>query len=217
MAKVISVVNQKGGVGKTNISMNLAGAFSSKKHKVIIVDADPQGTALRWSSSADEEKPFPAVVVNLSAAGNKIHQEIKKFYNEYDYIIIDCPPAVDSPIPQSVLLVSDLALIPVVPSPSDLWATVAIKKLISLAETMNDKLKKLVVISKHTPKTNLAKDVMEALEQLELPISRATICERNSYRLASAYGLSVFELNKDSDKAVEEISLLRNDVEKILR
>ena len=83
----------------------------------MVVDADPQGTATRWAASADDEAPFPASIVGLSAASSKVHREVKKFVNDYDMIVIDCPPAADSPVPQSALLVSDLALVPLIPSP----------------------------------------------------------------------------------------------------
>jgi chromosome partitioning protein len=107
-AKIISVVNQKGGSGKTTLSMQLAGALARRGNKVLVVDADPQGTATRWAASADDEKPFPASVVGLSAASTKVHREVKKFVDDYQYVIIDCPPAADSPVPQSALLIADL-------------------------------------------------------------------------------------------------------------
>src|SRR4051795_3748832 len=139
-AKIISVVNQKGGSGKTTLSMQLAGALARRGHDVLIVDADPQGTATRWAASAEDEKPFPATVAGLAAAAGKVHREVKKYISRYDYIIIDCPPAVDSLAPQSALLIADLAVVPVIPSPPDLWASVGITKLIENARTVNEEL-----------------------------------------------------------------------------
>ncbi|MBV9226823.1 MAG: ParA family protein, partial [Acidobacteriaceae bacterium] len=125
-AKIVSLVNQKGGCGKTTISMHIAGALASRRggKKVLVVDADPQGTATRWAASASDEDPFPASVVGLAAANTKVHREVRKFVNDYDFIIIDCPPAADSPVPQSALLITDVALVPVIPSPPDLWAAI---------------------------------------------------------------------------------------------
>ena len=99
--RVIAVVNQKGGAGKTTLSMQLAGSIARRGMKVLVVDADPQGTATRWASSAPDDNPFPAAVIGLSAAGDKVHREVAKFKDDYDISIIDCPPAVDSPTPQS--------------------------------------------------------------------------------------------------------------------
>ena len=74
-AKIIAAVNQKGGSGKTTLSMQLAGALARRGHEVLIVDADPQGTATRWAASAEDEKPFPATVAGLAAAAGKVHHE----------------------------------------------------------------------------------------------------------------------------------------------
>ncbi len=92
-AKIITVCNQKGGSGKTTLSMQLAGTLARRKNKVLVVDADPQGTATRWAASASDENPFPASVIGLSAANEKVHREVKKFVGDYDFIVIDCPPA----------------------------------------------------------------------------------------------------------------------------
>ena len=75
-AKVVAVVNQKGGSGKTTLTMQLAGTLARRGVKVLVVDADTQGTATRWSSSAPDDTPFPAAVIGLSAAGNKVHRVV---------------------------------------------------------------------------------------------------------------------------------------------
>jgi chromosome partitioning protein len=101
-SKIITAVNQKGGAGKSTLSMQVAGTMAKDGWRVIVIDADPQGTATRWAAAAEDDRPFPAPVVGLSSAGAKVHREAKKFVGEYAFIFIDCPPAVDSPIPQSV-------------------------------------------------------------------------------------------------------------------
>ena len=92
--KIIATANQKGDCGKTTITMQLAGALGKENCKVLVVDADPQGTATRWAANAEDDSPFPATIAGLSAAGGKVHREIKKYLGQYDYIFIDCPPAV---------------------------------------------------------------------------------------------------------------------------
>ena len=88
-AKIISIGNQKGGVGKSTVTMQLAGALSRCGFKVLVVDADEQATVTKWSAMS-EETPFPASVVGLAAAGAKLHREIQKFVDLYDFIIVDC-------------------------------------------------------------------------------------------------------------------------------
>ena len=155
-AKVITICNQKGGPGKTTLTMQLAGTIARRGFKVLVVDADPQGSATRWAASA-EEVPFPAPVVGLSVANAKVHREVQKLMDDYQIILIDCPPAVDSPIPQSALLISDLALVPIVPSPLDMWASVGIRQVIENAQHINETLQARLVLNQHQPNTTLAK------------------------------------------------------------
>ena len=114
-AKIITVANQKGGSGKTTVSMQLAGTLARRSYRVLVVDADPQATATRWAASASDDIPFPASVVGLCAANDKVHREVRKFIDDYSVVIIDCPPAADSQVPQSALLVADLVLVPIIP------------------------------------------------------------------------------------------------------
>ena len=154
-AKIICVCHQKGGAGKSTIAMQLAGTLGLRGYRTLVVDADPQGTAIRWSASAPDDKPFPAKVAGLSAAGAKVHREVKKFAEEFEFIIIDCPPAIDSPVPESALLVSDLALIPCIPSPPDIWAANGITGLIQRISGINETLKSRLLINQIKEKTVL--------------------------------------------------------------
>ena len=86
---------------------------------------DPQGTATRWAAAAPDGMPFPAAVGSPAGANGGLHRELRKFLAAFDYIVVDCPPSANSPLSQSALLVADLALVPVIPSPPDLWAGVA--------------------------------------------------------------------------------------------
>ena len=140
MSKIIVLTNQKGGCGKTTMTINLAGRFG-KNAKVLVIDGDPQGTSSRWIASASELHPFPAAIANLSMVGNKAHKEIGKYAHDYDYIFVDCPPAVENNFTDSVLLIADLVIVPIIPSPADLWAAVGIQKLIAKVETFNETLK----------------------------------------------------------------------------
>jgi chromosome partitioning protein len=139
--------------------MQVAGTMAKDGWRVMVIDADPQGTATRWAAAAEDDRPFPAPVVGLSSAGAKVHREAKKFVGEYEFIFIDCPPAVDSPVPQSALLIADLALIPITPSPPDLWAAVGIRHLITSLQDINDSMQPLLVVNSLEPQTLIAQDV----------------------------------------------------------
>jgi chromosome partitioning protein len=211
-AKIIAVVNQKGGSGKTTLSMQLAGSLARRGGKVLVVDADPQGTATRWAASADDEKPFPASVVGLSAASTKVHREVKKFVDDYDFIIIDCPPAADSPVPQSALLVADLALVPVIPSPLDMWAAVGIREVIGNVGDINEELKSRLVINQLQPNTTLAKEALEVLPEFGIEICETYLRQRQIYRQSAVFGQTVHDFGAKAFAAVEEVEALTGEV-----
>jgi chromosome partitioning protein len=214
--KIIAVVNQKGGAGKTTLSMQLAGSFSLRKHKVLVVDADPQGTATRWAASADDQQLFPASVVGLSAANSKVHREVKKFLNDYQLIIIDCPPAADSPVPQSALLVADLALVPIIPSPLDMWATVGIKEVIRNVSDVNEDLKARLVLNQCQPNTTLAKEALEVLPEFGIELCKTYLQNRQAYRQSAVFGQTVHQFGSKAREAVEEIESLADEIEIVL-
>lgn len=216
-AKIIAVCNQKGGSGKTTLSMQLAGTLARRKNKVLVVDADPQGTATRWAASAEDDKPFPASVVGLSAASEKVHREVKKFIDDYDFIIIDCPPAADSPVPQSALLIADLALVPIVPSPLDLWASVGIRTVIQNVADINENLRARLVVNQCQPKTNLAKETLEVLPEFGIPVCKNYLRQRTAYRQSAVFGQTVQDFGHKAAQATLEIEALTKEILSVLR
>jgi len=216
-AKIIAVCNQKGGSGKTTLSMQLAGTIARRKNKVLVVDADPQGTATRWAASADDENPFPASVVGLSAASEKVHREVKKFVGDYDFIVIDCPPAADSPVPQSALLIADLALVPIIPSPLDLWASVGIRQVIENVSDINENLTARLVVNQCQPKTNLAKEALEVLPEFGIPVCKNYLRQRTAYRQSAVFGQTVQDFGSKAKDAIQEIEALTKEVLSILK
>jgi chromosome partitioning protein len=211
-AKIISVVNQKGGSGKTTLSMQLAGALARRGNKVLVVDADPQGTATRWAASADDEKPFPASVVGLSAADTKVHREVKKFVDDYQYIIIDCPPAANSPVPQSALLIANLALVPIIPSPLDMWAAVGIRQVIENIGDVNEELTARLVINQCQPNTSLVREALEVLPEFGIDLCGTYIHDRQVYRQSAVFGQTVHDFGSKAAPAIAEVEALAGEV-----
>lgn len=216
-AKIIAVVNQKGGSGKTTISMQLAGALAQRGNKILVVDADPQGTATRWAASAEDQAPFPASVVGLSAANNKVHREVKKFVDDYGCIIIDCPPAADSPVPQSALLIADLALVPLIPSPLDIWAAVGIRQVITNVSDINESLKARLVMNQCQPNTTLAQEALDVLPEFGIELAKTYLRHRQVYRQSAVFGQTVHNFGSKATAAIEEIENLTDEVLDILR
>lgn len=215
-AKIIAVVNQKGGAGKTTVSMQLAGTLGRRGNKVLVIDADPQATATRWASSASDDHPFPAAISGLSAAGAKVHREAEKYKDDFEFIIIDCPPAADSPVPQSALMIADVALVPVIPSPLDLWASVGIGRVIDSISDLNQDLQSRIVVNQCQPNTALAREAMEVLRQYSIPLAETRLHQRTAYRQSAVYGGTVHDLGNKAAQAITEIDALTDEVLAIL-
>lgn len=216
VAKIIAVCNQKGGSGKTTVTMQLAGAISRRGYRVLVVDADPQGTATRWAASAADEAPFPASVVGLSAASAKVHREVKKFVDDYDGILIDCPPAADSPVPQSALLIADLALVPIIPSPLDMWAAVGIRQVIHNVGDINEALQSRLVMNQCQPHTTLAQETLEVLPEFGISLAVSQLRHRQVYRQSAVFGQTVHDFGSKASAAIEEVENLTAEILKLL-
>ncbi|HRG64009.1 MAG TPA: ParA family partition ATPase [Burkholderiales bacterium] len=208
-AKVIVVTNQKGGCGKTTLTMNLAGVIGLKA-KVLLIDGDPQGSATRWAYSSSDDNPFPAAVMSLANVTDKVNREIKKYLEDYEYIFVDCPPAIDNNFTSSALLIADLALVPVIPSPTDLWAAVGIQKLISNVSEINDKLISRLVANMCQSNISISKEALELITEFDFPKTKSDIYQRTAYRQAAAFGGTVLDL--DNPKAKQEIKELAEEI-----
>lgn len=209
-AKIISVCNQKGGCGKTTVTMALAGSFARRNLRVLVVDGDPQGSASSWSANAPEDTPFPATVVNLAHAGRNLPLEVRKMVGDYDVVIVDCPPAVDSPVPQAALLISDLAVIPLIPSPIDVAAAAPFIRLVEQVSLINPGLKGLIVPNMVLKQTRLARGYLDHFHTLTLPIASVQLGLRDSHRKACALGACVQDLG--DKEALGELEILLRDV-----
>lgn len=209
--KVISVLNQKGGVGKTTISVNLAAALQNKGYSVLLVDADPQGSSLDWfASRGDGEMLFPVV----SCPKSNLHKVIADLGRGRDIVVIDGAPRVTD-LSRAAMMASDLVLIPVQPSPYDVWAAEEVVKLIKEAQIYRPQLQAAFVINRKIAKTAIGRDIVDALEEFELPILSAALAQRVVYAESAANGRAVFEDDKRS-LASREVNRLAKEVIKLL-
>lgn len=214
MAKVIVLTNQKGGCGKTTTTIHLACGIarldneeSNKKNRVLVIDADPQKTARNWATGKEEIFKFSVIALDKNQQVNKIVQREK---DNYDYILVDCPPSVDSIITYSSLLVGDLAIIPLLCSANDLWALTKIVATIKDAKKHNPSLKERILINQYKPKENLTAGILAAVEDFGIIIFYSKLGSRIAFKESSAYGTTVYNL-KDK-KAIDEINSLTKEV-----
>lgn len=185
---IIALLNQKGGVGKTTLAVHVSTAWAQQGNKVLLVDADPQGSALDWSASRETDSLVP--VVGLPT--KNLHREIQAHIPNYHHIVIDGPPRVNE-LARAAIIAADLVLIPVQPSPYDVWAAKEIVDLITEARIYKEKLKSVFVINRKIVNTAIGRDVAEALEGYDLPVLAAAICQRVAFAESAARGSTVLE------------------------
>jgi chromosome partitioning protein len=207
--KVISILNQKGGVGKTTLAVHLATAFARKKRRVLLLDADPQGSALDWAAARRGEPLFPVVGLPKSS----IHKELPAIASNFDLVIIDGPPRVYD-VAKSACGASDLVLIPVQPSPYDVWAAKEIIDLLAEAEIHRPNLKRAFLINRKIVNTAIGRDVTAALSDYPTPVLKTAICQRVAFAESAAQGLTVFD--HAANAAAQEITQLSEEVEELL-
>ena len=194
----IGLLNQKGGVGKTTLAVHIADAIARTKKSVLLIDADPQGSALDWAAARSGAPLFP--VAGLPKAS--IHKELPSLAKGYEVVIIDGPPRVYD-VARSAIMASDLVLIPVQPSPYDVWAAKEIVDLIHEATVYKPALKAAFVINRKIVNTALGRDVSEALSDYPLPLMETAICQRVALAESAAQGQTVFETAPDNPAAAE--------------
>ena len=213
-AKLIIVTNQKGGAGKTTAAVHLAGTAVRRGYKTLLIDADKQGTATKWVAQAEEGQAHKIRVMGLAMAEAKIAQEVKQYVEDYDIIIVDCPPSVDSPIPQVMLMIADLAIVPIVPKPGDLWASTDLLELAERATSMNPDLKIRLLGSNVIANLAMSKHSLSSMSSMResAPLFKTRLHQRTAYVEAMLTGDSVHYFGSSAKTAITEIESLFDEV-----
>ena len=175
---VIAVCNQKGGSGKTTMAINLAGAFAAEDKRVLLLDLDPQGSALDWGSINPDTMPQVEVA---EIDRPQLLRQARALRREYDVIVIDCP-AKFADSSSAAIRVADFVLVPVQPSPFDVWASDAVAGLIKTRqEATGGAPLAACAISRAISNTFLQRSIGAALEGYGLPVLKAGTTQRVAY------------------------------------
>jgi len=211
---VIAILNQKGGVSKTTLSACLATAFSRDGLQTHLIDSDPQGTSSDWHAMAVQEGRDVVPISQLSRP--VLHREIPRL--SADVVIIDGAPRNNS-LADSAIQAADLVIVPVQPSPLDIWAT---KELIDsvrdAVESRKDSdrlLKAAFIITRTQPNTVLGRTAPQAIQGYGFPVFENVICQRQDYPMTMAAGGTPLDLGK-SNKAHQEILAVKDEIVRFL-
>lgn len=205
---IIGFLNQKGGVGKTTLSVCVAHKLSidNASARVLLVDADPQQSALGWSEVRDKKPPFAVI----GMATKSLHRDLPSIARDYEYVIIDGPPRITE-LARSCVMASDVVVIPCTPGSYDVWASKETVQLVKEAAVYKEKLKYCFVINRKIVNTAIARDVADVLNNMDMPVLKNDVCQRVIFAEAAASGLTVFDLDPES-KASEEIANITNEL-----
>lgn len=208
---VISILNQKGGSGKTTIAINLGRAYQLQGHSVLLVDSDKQGSSRDWQS-ADPNNPIPLLILDQVS----IDKDLKKVIGKYDYIIIDGSPQATE-IAVATIRASDFILIPMQPSPFDIWASSNLIDLVKQGMTVNPKLKAGILLTRLVKNTKIGNEVSQIIHDFDLPVLKSTIGQRTCYPYSASLGQTIFDTERPSSEPVSEINALANEINSFLK
>jgi chromosome partitioning protein len=184
-------------------------AVANQRGSCIVVDADPQRSATMWTELSDSLREFPAKVV---PAEDEIKKQIIQLQTEFDYIVIDCPPEIKSDSTISAMEISQVLLIPLLPSPMDLWSSTRIEELIKRVQQVNPTISAFVVLNQIEPRSAMSRGMDGALQEIDIPVLRHRLSRRASYRTAALEGCSVYDLGYRGQVASEEINNIIDEV-----
>lgn len=212
-AKIIGVVQVKGGAGRSTVSTNLAGELS-KQGRAVLIDCDmPQGTAASWAAVRQQKDKMGNLVADTATSHRELADKIQQ-YQDADFIILDGPPRL-AELTRATLILADVCLIPVGASAAEIWATSDILALIEEAQKVKQ-VQARMVWTRYRPHTRLAQGLTElAKNELGLPALGTSLGMRVAYMEALGEGLTVGELADPSAKV--EVRFLTEEVKKLLK
>lgn len=203
---VFTVAQQKGGAGKTTLVAHLAVSWSGRGRRTAVIDIDPQASLTRWvevrrSVRNGDDVGFTFVTL----AGWRLAAEAERLAREHDAVLIDSPPHAETEARIAVRAAS-LVVIPVQPSPMDLWAT---KPTLELA--LRERRRSLLVVNRMPPRARLAEDMTAKLTALGVGVAVATLGNRVAFAESLADGFGVSE-SEPGSVAAQEIAAVGEEI-----
>lgn len=203
--KILAVMNEKGGVGKSTIALNLATNLHRAGHSVVLVDADPMGTLRDWRDASPADADLPPVI---AIDRPKMLQNSLQTLSSYNLVVIDSPAKADA-MAAAITRAAHIALIVVQPSGADLWASASTVKLIHAKRELGAPIKAAFLINRVHANAELSKQVQTGdWNSSEIAQLESTIGNRVAVAQAITDGLSVYDLKDGQAKAEFDLLIL---------
>lgn len=198
MAKILALVSGKGGVGKSTLAVCLAAEWRARGLRVLVVDADPQGSAVTWADVAAEAGHAAPPV---TALGDTLRQAVPELARGFDLVVLDTPGRASKRLPGALVL-ADVALVPCGPSAVDVWALAGLLEVVREVRELRPGLA-VALVANRAKSTTLARSARDALDQCGEPVLGTVIGDRTAYGEAVACGQGVTAYAPRSAAALE--------------
>lgn len=209
-ARVITIAQQKGGAGKTTLAAHLALAWQGLGERVALVDIDPQGSLSHWFALREAHLGKGNTGIDLTQiTGWRASAEIDRLKRAYSLVVVDSPPHAQTDAKIAVRA-ANLVVIPVQPSPLDVWAT---RPTVELAAS--EKVPALLVMNRVPSRRLMTDDMIAALGEIQAELAAARIGNRSSFAMSMAAGLGIAEHAPDTIAAREVGKVAREVLRRI--
>lgn len=205
--RIITISQQKGGTGKTTLTAHLAICWSKLDGmSVAVLDIDPQGSLGEWLEA--RERSLGENDVGLAfrtASGWGARREARALARDFDMVIIDTPPKAETEV-KPALEAADLVVVPVQPTPMDLWATEPILKLAA-----GERTESILVLNRVPARSRLTADMRVALKEFPAATAEAYLGNRVAFASSIGAGMTALE-TEPGGKAAQEVRALAKEL-----
>ena len=212
-AKIIGIIQVKGGAGRSTVSTNLAGELS-KLGRAVLIDCDmPQGTAASWFAVRQDKGKAGALEADTATTHRELIAKVEQ-YQGADFIVLDGPPRI-AELTKAIMILADLCIVPIGASAAEIWATSDILAMLEEAKKVKP-VNVRMLWTRYRPQTKLAQGLTALVKaELGLVALGTSLGMRVAYMEALGEGLTVAELSDPSAKV--EVRFLTQEIQKLLR